>query len=147
MLRVEDALTGLQELGASASEALRATYVKMIRSGGQRFVTKPAALPDIDALINELPNSKRRCRIFEAAGAVLSSDDPLELEPMLLSGTRHRQDALRAPFRRLLGTGYNFIGMSSLTAGWIRQERPPNGRTRSQAKCSTRWSTVITPTR
>ena len=30
VLRVEDALTDLQELGASASEALRATYVKTV---------------------------------------------------------------------------------------------------------------------
>ena len=87
VLRVEDALTGLQELGASASEALRATYVKMIRSGGQRFVTKPAALPDIDALINELPNFEAPLQDNRKQLAqCLSSDDPLEIEPMLLLG-------------------------------------------------------------
>ncbi|HSQ10845.1 MAG TPA: hypothetical protein VLN25_09565, partial [Burkholderiaceae bacterium] len=41
--RVEVALSDLQELGNGANEALRATYVKMIRSGGQRFVIKPSA--------------------------------------------------------------------------------------------------------
>ena len=54
--RVEEALSDLQELGNSGNEALRATYLRMIRTGGQRFVIKPSALPDIDGLILELPN-------------------------------------------------------------------------------------------
>ncbi len=118
---VEEALTELQELGASASEALRATYVRMIRSGGQRFVIKPGALPDIDALIDELPNFEEPLNdIRKQLVLALSSDDPLELEPILLLGDpgigkTHFARRLAA----LLGTGYNFIGMSSLTAGWI----------------------------
>ncbi len=121
VLRVEDALTGLQELGASASEALRATYVKMIRSGGQRFVTKPAALPDIDALINELPNFEAPLQdIRKQLALCLSSDDPLELEPILLLGEPGiGKTHFARRLAKLLGTGYNFIGMSSLTAGWI----------------------------
>ncbi len=103
VLRVEDALTGLQELGASASEALRATYVKMIRSGGQRFVTKPAALPDIDALINELPNFEAPLQdIRKQLALCLSSDDPLGTRAYFAAGrTGHRQDALRAPSRKI----------------------------------------------
>jgi len=31
----------------------------------------------------------------------------------------HRQDHFARRLSSLLGTGYNFIGMSSLTAGWI----------------------------
>ena len=50
---VEEALADLHELGAGANEALKATYMKMIRTGGQRFTIKPSALPDIDALIND----------------------------------------------------------------------------------------------
>lgn len=121
VLRVEEALTELQELGASASEALRATYVKMIRSGGQRFVTKPAALPDIDALINELPNFEAPLQdIRKQLALCLSSDDPLELEPMLLLGEPGiGKTHFARRLAKLLGTGYNFIGMSSLTAGWI----------------------------
>ena len=43
--RVEEALSGLQELGNSGNEALRATYLRMIRTGGQRFVIKPRRFP------------------------------------------------------------------------------------------------------
>ena len=46
----------LHELPASANEALRAVYEKMLRLGGQRFTVKPSALPEMDALFDELPN-------------------------------------------------------------------------------------------
>lgn len=118
---VEEALSELHELGSHASEALRATYVKMIRSGGQRFVTKPAGLPDIDALLEELPNFEEPLNdIRKQLALCLSSDDPLELEPMLLLGDPGiGKTHFARRVAKLLGTGYNFIGMSSLTAGWI----------------------------
>src|SRR5258706_33879 len=46
----------LQDLPPSANEALRAIYEKMLRLGGQRFTVKPSALPEMDALFDELPN-------------------------------------------------------------------------------------------
>jgi ATP-dependent Lon protease len=95
--------------------------MKMIKTGGQRFTIKPSALPDIDALINDLPNFAeplediRRQLVLSLAG-----DDSLDLEPMLLLGD---PGIGKTHFARrlstLLGTGYTFIGMSSLTAGWI----------------------------
>ena len=119
--RVEEALTELQELGNGANEALRATYVKMIRTGGQRFVIKPSALPDIDGLIQELPNFEEPLEdIRKQLALCLSSEDPLELEPMLLLGDPGiGKTHFARRLSKLLGTGYNFIGMSSLTAGWI----------------------------
>jgi ATP-dependent Lon protease len=119
--RVEVALSDLQELGNGANEALRATYVKMIRSGGQRFVIKPSALPDIDSLIHELPNFEEPLEdIRKQLALCLSSEDPLELEPILLLGDPGiGKTHFARRLAKLLGTGYNFIGMSSLTAGWI----------------------------
>jgi ATP-dependent Lon protease len=119
--RIEEALSDLQDLGSGANEALRATYIKMIRSGGQRFVIKPSALPDIDGLIHELPNFEEPLEdIRKQLALCLSSDDPLELEPMLLLGDPGiGKTHFARRLSKLLGTGYNFIGMSSLTAGWI----------------------------
>jgi ATP-dependent Lon protease len=50
----------------------------------------------------------------------LSSSDTLELEPMLLLGDPGiGKTHFARRLSKLLGTGYSFIGMSSLTAGWI----------------------------
>jgi ATP-dependent Lon protease len=119
--RVEEKLSDLQELGSGANEALRATYVRMIRTGGQRFVIKPSALPDINGLIHELPNFEEPLEdIRKQLALCLSSDDPLELEPMLLLGDPGiGKTHFARRLAKLLGTGYNFIGMSTLTAGWI----------------------------
>ncbi len=119
--RVEEALAELQELGSGANDALKATYIKMIKAGGQRFTIKPSALPDIDALIGELPNFAEPLEdIRRQLALCLSSDDPLELEPMLLLGDPGiGKTHFARRLSKLLGTGYSFIGMSSLTAGWI----------------------------
>ena len=87
MPRIEEALNDLHELGAGANDALKATYVKMIKAGGQRFTIKPSTLPDIDALIDELPNFEAPLEdIRRQLVLCLSTEDALELEPMLLLG-------------------------------------------------------------
>jgi ATP-dependent Lon protease len=119
--RVEQALNELQDLGSGANEALRATYVRMIKFGGQRFAIKPSALPDIDALIEEMPNFEAPLEdIRRQLALCLCSDDTLELEPMLLLGDPGiGKTHFARRLSRLLGTGCWFVGMSSLTAGWI----------------------------
>lgn len=119
--RVEQALADLQELGSGANDALKATYARMIKSGGQRFTIKPSALPDIDALIHALPNFAEPLNdIRKQLALCLSSDDAMELEPMLLLGDPGiGKTHFARRLSQMLGTGYTFVGMSSLTAGWI----------------------------
>jgi ATP-dependent Lon protease len=116
--RVEKAL---QELSPGASEALRALYEKMLRLGGQRFTVKPSALPEMQKLFDELPNFSAVLEdIRKHLALCVDSEDSIELPPMLLLG---EPGIGKTHFARkladLLGTGFGFVPMSSLTAGWV----------------------------
>ena len=99
--RVEEALTRAAGTRQRASEALRATYVRMIRTGGQRFVIKPSALPDIDAPDRRTAELRGAAgghpqatgAVFVVGRSARTRTDPAARRP------GHRQDPLRAPAR------------------------------------------------
>ncbi|MFL6570759.1 MAG: AAA family ATPase [Burkholderiales bacterium] len=111
----------LHELPASANEALRAVYEKMLRLGGQRFTVKPSTLPEIDALCEELPNFTEVLEdIRKHIALCIGSEDSVELPPMLLLGEPGiGKTHFARKLSELLGTGFGFVPMSSLTAGWV----------------------------
>ena len=111
----------LQELPASANEALRALYEKMLRLGGQRFAVKPSGLPQMQALFEELPNFGEVLEhIRRQLALCVDSEDDVELQPILLLGDPGIGKTYFARrVSQLLGTGYGFVPMSSLTAGWV----------------------------
>jgi ATP-dependent Lon protease len=93
----------------------------MLKTGGERFSVKPGAMPDFDGLAAELPNfGEVLDDLRKQLGLCLETDDPVELAPLLLLG---EPGIGKTHFARrvaqLLGTGYGFVSMSSLTAGWI----------------------------
>jgi len=111
----------LQELSPTANEALRTLYEKMVRLGGQRFTVKPSALPEMERLFGELPNfAEVLADIRKHLALCIDSNDSIELPPMLLLG---EPGIGKTHFARkvaeLLGTGFGFVPMSSLTAGWV----------------------------
>ena len=111
----------LHELPASANEALRAVYEKMVRLGGQRFTVKPSALPAMERLFAELPNFTEVLEdIRKHIALCIDSNDSVELPPMLLLGEPGiGKTHFARKMAQLLGTGYGFVPMSSLTAGWV----------------------------
>src|SRR5438874_3727408 len=111
----------LQELPASANEALRALYEKMVRLGGQRFTVKPSALPEMQRLFQELPNFAVVLEdIRKHLALCVDSNDSIELPPMLLLGEPGiGKTHFARKLAHLLGTGFGFVPMSSLTAGWV----------------------------
>jgi len=111
----------LHELPQSANEALRATYEKMVRLGGQRFTVKPSALPEMAALFEELPNFTEVLEdIRKHLALCVGSNDSIELPPMLLLGDPGiGKTHFARKLAHLLGTGFGFVPMSSLTAGWV----------------------------
>src|SRR5687767_1366380 len=111
----------LNELSPTANEALRTLYEKMMRLGGQRFTVKPSALPAMERLFAELPNfTDVLADIRKHLALCIDSDDSVELPPMLLLG---EPGIGKTHFARkvaeMLGTGFGFVPMSSLTAGWV----------------------------
>ena len=111
----------LQELSPSANEALRAVYEKMLRLGGQRFTVKPSALPEMENLFQELPNFAVVLEdIRKHLALCVDSNDSIELPPMLLLGEPGiGKTHFARKLAQLLGTGFGFVPMSSLTAGWV----------------------------
>jgi ATP-dependent Lon protease len=111
----------LQDLPQSASEALRALYEKMMRLGGQRFAVKPSGLPEMQALFEEMPNfSEVLEHIRRQLALCVDSEDDIELPPILLLGAPGiGKTHFARRVSQLLGTGYGFVPMSSLTAGWV----------------------------
>ena len=113
--------TALNELGESANDALRTTYEKMLKVGNMRFCVKPNRMPSIDALLDILPNFAEPLEdVRRQIALCIETEDRLELMPILLLGDpgigkTHFAKALA----RLFGTAYQYVAMSSLTAGWI----------------------------
>jgi ATP-dependent Lon protease len=113
--------SALEELSPGANEALRTTYEKMIRVGGERFAVKPGRMPDFDSLETELPNfGEVLADLRKQLALCMETDDPLEIPPILLLGDPGiGKTHFARRLSQLLGTGYGFVSMSSLTAGWV----------------------------
>jgi ATP-dependent Lon protease len=111
----------LGELGDNSNDALRATYEKMLRTGGLRFCVKPNRMPAFDQITGDLPNFFEPLEDVRRQIALCSeTDDRLELVPMLLLGEPGiGKTHFAKHLARLLGTTCHYVAMSSLTAGWI----------------------------
>jgi ATP-dependent Lon protease len=119
--RVGDVERRLDKLPPKEHESLRSTYERMLEKGPERFQVKPAGLPVMDHLYDDLPNFaevlddvKRQLALCE------DSRDALEITPLLLLGPPGvGKTHFARQLAQLLGTGMGFVSMSSMTAGWV----------------------------
>src|SRR5437879_12441917 len=81
----------------------------------------PSALPEMETLFEELPNFGEALEdIRKHLALCIDSDDSIELPPMLLLGEPGiGKTHFARKIAQLLGTGFGFVPMSSLTAGWV----------------------------
>lgn len=103
------------------SETLTAFYEKMRKLGGDRFVVKPSSFDGIDPLYERCPNFGEVIDdIKKSLALAISGNEPVQFAPTLLLG---EPGIGKTHFARclaqFLGTGFEFVSMSSLTAGWI----------------------------
>src|SRR5260221_13601551 len=111
----------LQDLAPSANEALRAIYEKMLRLGGRAFAVKPSATTEMESLLEERPTFTAVLEDIRKPLALCGdSNASIELPPMLLLGEPGiGKTHFARKLAHLLGTGFGFVPMSSLTAGWV----------------------------
>jgi ATP-dependent Lon protease len=111
---IEDAVPG-------RNEALTAFYERMKKLGGVRYVVKPSSYDGLDPLYERCPNfSDVIDDLKKYVALAVSGNEPVSFTPLLLLGEpgigkTHFAKCLA----EVLGTGFEFVSMSSLTAGWI----------------------------
>jgi ATP-dependent Lon protease len=119
--RVEDVDKALEQNAPARNEALSAFYGRMKDAGGTRFVVKPSRADALSSLYERCPNFGDVIDdVRKSLALAVSGNEPVSFAPMLLLGEpgigkTHFARALSEQ----LGTGYHFVSMSSLTAGWI----------------------------
>jgi ATP-dependent Lon protease len=111
----------LEDGVAQRNEGLKSWYDRMRELGGSRFIIKPSTTAAVDDLYETSPNfvnvvdDLRKYLALAVAG-----NEAVQFTPMLLLGEPGLGKTYFAKkLARALGTGFEFVSMTSLTAGWI----------------------------
>lgn len=117
----DSVVNAMKSPGAQQCEHLMAVYEKMLSLGSQRFTVKPATIPDFEALNRDYPNFTQVIDdVRKNIALCCDSNDPLEIPPMLFLGEPSvGKTRFSRTLAEVIGTGYGFVSMASLTAGWV----------------------------
>jgi ATP-dependent Lon protease len=118
---VADVDRAREESSAKRNEGLKGWYDRMRELGGSRFIVKPSTHKAVDDLYDTSPNFREvidDLRKFLALA--VSGNEAVQFTPMLLLGEPGLGKTYFAKkLAHVLGTGFEFVSMSSLTAGWV----------------------------
>lgn len=103
------------------NEGLLAYYERMREAGGVRWLVKPSRADSLDPLYEDCPNfAEVLDDVRKQLALSVSGDEPVHFMPILLLGAPGLGKTHFAKrLAQVLGTGFEFISMSSMTAGWI----------------------------
>jgi ATP-dependent Lon protease len=106
---------------ARRNEGLKNWYDRMFELGGSRYIIKPSTASAVDDLYDASPNFARvvdDLRKFLALA--VAGNEAVQFTPMLLLGEPGLGKTYFAKrLAQALSTGFEFVSMSSLTAGWV----------------------------
>jgi ATP-dependent Lon protease len=106
---------------ARRNEGLKSWYDRMFELGGSRYIIKPSTVSAVDDLYEASPNFTRvvdDLRKFLALA--VAGNEAVQFTPMLLLGEPGLGKTYFAKrLAQALSTGFEFVSMSSLTAGWV----------------------------
>jgi ATP-dependent Lon protease len=106
---------------ARRNEGLKSWYDRMCELGGSRYIIKPSTASAVDDLYDASPNFARvvdDLRKFLALA--VAGNEAVQFTPMLLLGEPGLGKTYFAKkLAQALSTGFEFVSMSSLTAGWV----------------------------
>jgi len=111
----------LEDGAAKRNEGLKSWYDRMRELGGSRYIIKPSTAAAVDELYDASPNfhavidDLRKYLALAVAG-----NEAVQFLPMLLLGEPGLGKTYFAKrLAQALATGFEFVSMSSITAGWV----------------------------
>jgi ATP-dependent Lon protease len=103
------------------NEGLKGWYQRMRELGGSRYIIKPSSPAAVDALYDASPNFTEVIDdVRKFIALAISGNEAVQFTPILLLGEPGLGKTYFAKrLAQALATGFEFVSMSSLTAGWV----------------------------
>jgi ATP-dependent Lon protease len=111
----------LEDSAAQRNEGLKGWYDRMRELGGSRYIIKPSSHSAVDDLYEASPNFGEVVDDLKKSLALaVAGNEAVQFTPLLLLGEPGLGKTYFAKkLANALGTGFEFVSMSSLTAGWV----------------------------
>src|SRR4029078_3286674 len=111
----------LEDGASKRNEGLKSWYDRMRELGGSRYIIKPSTVAAVDELYDASPNFAdvldHRTKFLAVA---VAGTEAVQFTRMLLLGEPGLGKTYFAKkLAHALATGFEFVSMSSLTAGWV----------------------------
>ncbi|MEO8486056.1 MAG: AAA family ATPase [Betaproteobacteria bacterium] len=106
---------------ARRNEGLKSWYERMRELGGSRYIIKPSTTAAVDELAEASPNFTDVIEdLRKSLALAIAGHEAVQFLPMLLLGEPGLGKTHFAKrLANALGTGFEFVSMNSLTAGWV----------------------------